>query len=68
MKKCKCIKESSWFLIDDSFDKNSKLNGGGFSFQVGSEYDCFKKIHHLEMVCRLSTLNTEKKILLVLMK
>jgi hypothetical protein len=39
MKKCKCIKESSWFLIDDSFDKNSNLNGGGFSFQVGVEYD-----------------------------
>jgi hypothetical protein len=44
MKKCKCIKESSWFLIDDSFDKNSKLNGGEFSFQVGSEYDYFEEV------------------------
>lgn len=43
VKKCKCIKESSWFLIDDSFDKNSNLNSGRFSFQVGSEYDYFEE-------------------------
>ena len=30
MKKCKCIKESSWFLIDDSFDEDSKTKGGKF--------------------------------------
>lgn len=43
MKKCKCIKESSWFLIDDSFDKNSNLEGGKFTFQVDSEYDYFEE-------------------------
>ena len=39
MNKCKCIKESSWFLIDDSFDENSKLNGGKFSFKPGHSYE-----------------------------
>ncbi len=39
MKKCRCIKESSWFLIDDSFDENSKLNGGKYSFQVDEVYE-----------------------------
>jgi len=40
MKKCECIKESSWFLIDDSFDENSNIKGGEFSFMVGNTYDC----------------------------
>jgi hypothetical protein len=44
MKKCRCIKESSWFLIDDSLDKDSNLNGGRFSFQMGSEYDYFEEV------------------------
>jgi hypothetical protein len=39
MKKCKCIKESSWFIIDDSFDKDSKINGGQFSFKEGEFYE-----------------------------
>jgi hypothetical protein len=39
MKKCKCIKESKWFLIDDSFDLDSKLKGGEFSFQTGEIYE-----------------------------
>lgn len=42
MKRCRCIKESSWFLIDDSFDKGSKINGGKSYFEVGSEYDFFE--------------------------
>ncbi len=39
MKKCKCIKESSWFLIDDSFDENSEIKGGEFSFKVDNIYE-----------------------------
>ena len=39
MKKCKCIKKSKWFLIDDSFDLDSKLKGGEFSFQTGEVYE-----------------------------
>ena len=39
MKKCKCIKESSWFLIDDSFDEDSKTKGGKFSFEVNETYE-----------------------------
>ena len=39
MKNCKCIKESSWFMIDDSFDKDSKINGGQFSFEEGVVYE-----------------------------
>lgn len=35
--KCKCIKESSWFIIDDSFGESSVI-GGPFSFQVGNIY------------------------------
>jgi len=38
MKKCKCTHKSSWFLIDDSFDVDSKINGGAFSFDVNEEY------------------------------
>ena len=44
MKRCKCIKQSSWFLIDDSFDASSGLEGGRFSFQDGHEYDCFEEV------------------------
>ncbi len=43
MKKCKCIKESIWFLIDDSFDEDSKINGGQFSFQVNNTYYYYEK-------------------------
>lgn len=39
MRKCKCIKESYWFLIDDSFDGQSK--GGKFSFIEGEQYDFY---------------------------
>ena len=35
--KCKCIKSSTWFLIDDSPEQN--LNGGKFEFLVGEEYN-----------------------------
>jgi hypothetical protein len=55
MKKCKCIKESSWFLIDDSFDGNSNIKGGRFSFIENDDYyyfventafgKCFSVIH-----------------------
>ena len=35
--KCKCIKSSTWFKIDDSLEQN--LNGGKFEFLVGKEYN-----------------------------
>lgn len=41
MKKCKCIKESKWFTIDDSFDENSQIKGGSYTFNVDEEYDFF---------------------------
>lgn len=34
--------KSSWFLIDDSFDPNSTINGGPFSFEVDEIYDCYE--------------------------
>jgi hypothetical protein len=34
--KCKCIRSSSWFLIDDSLEQN--LKGGKFEFILGEEY------------------------------
>lgn len=41
IKKCKCIQNLNFFLIDDSFDENSKLNGGLYSFVEGEIYDFF---------------------------
>lgn len=39
IRKCICIRKSSWFLIDDSFDKDSNIRGGPFSFNIGDEYE-----------------------------
>ena len=41
MEKCRCKKESKWFLIDDSFDENSGIKGGEYSYEVGSEYEFY---------------------------
>lgn len=35
--KCKCIKSSKWFKIDDSPEQNQ--NGGKFEFLVNQEYN-----------------------------
>lgn len=37
--KCKCIKGSKWFQIDDS--ESSTNNGGPYEFIVGEIYDFF---------------------------
>ena len=42
IKKCKCTKESSWLLIDDSFNKESNSKGGSFAFQEEHEYDFYE--------------------------
>ncbi len=41
--KCKCIIESKWFLIDDSFDEVSDIVGGPFSFTPNEVYE-----YHIE--------------------
>lgn len=43
MNKCKCILESSWYLIDDSFDKNSNIKSGKFSFKEGEKYEYYEE-------------------------
>lgn len=55
MNKCKCIMKSTWFLIDDSFDPNSDIGGGPFSFEKDETYQyyiedsffgkCFHVVH-----------------------
>ena len=39
MSRCKCIKESIWFLIDDSFSGQTVLASGEFAFQPDDIYD-----------------------------
>jgi hypothetical protein len=39
MKKCKCIYNCQWYLIDDSFGENPTIKGGEIVFRFGIEYD-----------------------------
>ena len=39
MKKCKCKIESMWYLIDDSFNEDSEVIGGSYSYNIGDEYE-----------------------------
>lgn len=39
--KCICIKNSSFYKIDDSIDQTE--NGGLFEYEVGKEYECIKE-------------------------
>ena len=36
--KCKCIKESKWYCIDDSDDKSN--HGGQYEYIVDEIYEC----------------------------
>ena len=41
--KCRCITESKWFLIDDSFGEVSDTVGGPYAFIPGEVYE-----YHIE--------------------